>query len=93
MTRIEEIKARLESATATPWDCDGLAETGHTYLSIFEGTNKGRVIATGITRHEDADLLLNAPEDIAYLLAELRKRDEVLAGVGKLLPIIQELDR
>ena len=72
MNRIEEIQARLEAAAPTPWDCDGLAETGHTHLSLFEGNNHGRIIATGITRYEDADLLFNAPADIAHLLAALQ---------------------
>lgn len=83
MTRIYEIQARLEAVTATPWDCDGLAETGHTYLTIFELSNKGREIATGITRHEDADLLLNAPTDIAFLLSVVERQDAEIRTIRR----------
>ena len=73
-SRINEIEYRLNAATRAPWDCDGLADGDHVHLSIFEGSNQGRVIAEGITRHSDADLLLNAPADIAYLLSVIKEQ-------------------
>lgn len=80
--RIEEIKARLEAATPTPWECDGFADSGHVNLSLYEGTNQGRVIASDITRNEDADLLFNAPTDIAFLLTELERAKESAWDAG-----------
>lgn len=71
-SRINEIEYRLNAATQGPWDCDGFAEGDHVHLSIFEGSNQGRVVADGITRREDADFLLNAPGDIEFLLNQLK---------------------
>jgi hypothetical protein len=82
--RLDAIQARLDEATPTPWDCDGFADGDIVNLSLYEGTNQGRVIAEGITRHGDADLLRYAPYDIGFLLVLARKQQAALDAVTEL---------
>lgn len=88
---IEAIEARLKAATPGPWVWEGesaepwpqsenslvtgYVPDGEKYPeSILDGWGHD---ASGISIQKDADgeLIANAPTDIAYLLAELKKRD------------------
>ena len=74
-----EIEARLAAAAAAPWRIE------QHDLSLFvhsadEGleANLGYV---GNRPHANAEFIAAAPADVAYLLTELRKRDDALARV------------
>ena len=71
MTRIEEIRQRLDKATPGPWFAGR--------FSIGAGEDRGDPDAIPVERvalREDADLIANAPADLAYLLDTLARRDQ-----------------
>lgn len=78
MSRIEEIEARLDAATPGPW------EAGHHWDSewVSNGTGGRKFRPTADTSYNwlptpaDAIFIANAPDDIAFLLAELRPATE-----------------
>lgn len=91
MSRIEEIEARLKAATPGPWEFDGNeinnvpdyeSETPAPWATVLEcrvdcmSYCYGGSLAMDITPENKA-LIESAPADIAYLLAELRKRDQL----------------
>lgn len=90
MSRIEEIEARLKAATQGPWEFDGNeinnvpdyeSDNPAPWATVMECRVEcmsycyGGSPAMDITPENKA-LIESAPTDIAYLLAELRKRDE-----------------
>jgi hypothetical protein len=85
LPELEAIQSRLDAATPAPWDCDGFADGDVVNLSLYEGTNEGRIIAEGITRYGDADLLRYAQTDVAFLLNLVRKQQAALEAVCKVL--------
>lgn len=78
MTRLDEIKARLEKATPGPWAVAGR----NGYLNQVE---IAPAIATAYGAGEEvqanAALIAHAPADIAYLLGEVERLREVLTEI------------
>lgn len=66
--RLAEIRARVEKRTPGTWqwsDCDELiAQDGDDFASVIYGS---------ISWPEDRDLIANAPQDLADLLAEVER--------------------
>ncbi len=71
-TKLDEIRARLEAATPGKWKRFGVARH-------IIGTKFNEAEAAGIIHHQwshnttdaNADLIVNAPTDLAYLLARV----------------------
>lgn len=89
--RVGEIEERLNAATpgGWEWDCNDIVQTGNEWRTVVENTVScgsycygGSVEQT--VSQEDKAFITHAPSDVAYLLAELRKRDEALAAVAVL---------
>ena len=76
MGRLEEIKARLNAATLGPWRADHA-----------EGEDQRHIWGTGYGEYvcmlcciapPDAELIVNAPNDITYLLSEVERLNEAV---------------
>ncbi|HCF99587.1 MAG TPA: hypothetical protein DEV93_03485 [Chloroflexi bacterium] len=80
--RLGEIEGRLSKAEAGPWflDSDGVS----IYYVFHNGDTLDRD-KLAESSGADAEFIANAPTDVAYLLTELRKRDDALAAIEKLL--------
>ena len=88
MTRIDDIKARLDAATDGPWGVDeiegcvdydgtdGVISRGVRALPNRGGLNQGDQYE--LFSLEDATFIANAPTDIAYLLRLVEELDESL---------------
>lgn len=96
--RITEIENRLNAATPGPWKTEPV-ESGrfagiesriyslrgsHILLSPTDGE-------AGQAKTIDAEFIAHSPSDVAYLLAELRKRDEALDRVEALAKYLDGL--
>jgi hypothetical protein len=94
--RLDAITARLDAATPGPWEAYDANEgewpprpmwcvandAFHNPPEDEDAPWLAVEVHTGVKR--DAEFIANAPADIAYLLTELQKRDDALAGVGAL---------
>lgn len=88
--RVGEIEDRLNAATPGPWKAnkDGTID-GTDYAEVIcrgqvdcmSYCYGGTSVIEGDNLAADAEFIAHAPSDVAYLLAELRKRDEALARV------------
>jgi len=80
MTRIAEIRARLEAATPGLWDAPGYGE-------VWGGD---RLLVQTNSQHDDhldnAILIAHAPADIRYLLDALQEADGLLREALPFLP-------
>lgn len=85
MTRIEEIEARLAAATPGPWE----AAFGGTDALVKKPDGSSISCGDIIYAHRypkaDATFIANAPDDIRYLLDELRAARKEIARVRKLV--------
>lgn len=86
--RIAAIKARLEAATPGPWEFDSYCRVLAPMEHLDDDEHYGNIVAwvpawhgdTACKPHDDnADLIANAPADIAYLLSELEAERAALA--------------
>ena len=82
--RVGEIEARLAAATPGPWEVrtDDLTDdvdVVHDQEHVSFVASCGHKAQPGI--YADAEFIANAPADVAYLLAELRKAHEALGRV------------
>ena len=71
-TRLDEIRARLEEATPVPW----AAVKGGLRWEVRSGIESSGyhgVATTHSMYRRDADLIANAPADLAYLLGEVER--------------------
>jgi hypothetical protein len=76
---VGEIEARLSAATPGPWE---EFWRGHIHARDERGTvSICQTFGPEDQIHADAEFIANAPADVAYLLAELRKAHEALAAV------------
>lgn len=88
--RVDEIQARLEAATPGPWEArqdfidGGVPDNSMTLNGGGRGDYIGTIALHYDVRAANAEFIAAAPADIAYLLAELRDRDEKLAKVEAL---------
>ena len=76
MTRIDDIKARLDAATDGPWwDESGVihAKAPHWTPEVHSCDHVAKA-----DPHENATFIANAPADIAYLLRLVEELDESL---------------
>ena len=88
--RVGEIENRLKAATPGPWKAnkDGTID-GTDYAEVIcrgqvdcmSYCYGGSSTIEGDNLAADAEFIAHSPSDVAYLLAELRKRDEALAGL------------
>lgn len=76
MTRIDEIRERLDKATPGSWEVDTDGSGGSGVFSDDEHMNPVCLYA----KSEDIDLIANAPIDLTWCLGEIeRLRDELKA--------------
>lgn len=75
MSRLDEIKKRLESATSGPWTAvNNYADYYH-----LESKDEQIINEKGICGHEDAALIANIPTDLKYLIARVEKLEKFRA--------------
>ena len=80
MTRIEDIQNRLSAATPGPWEVDELGDVATVpEFDLHRFDIMPETIARTELRKEDGAFIANAPADVSYLLAELRKAREAVA--------------
>jgi hypothetical protein len=75
--RLDAIAARLEAATKGPWEA--VVDFGHGQTrehSVWAGDTSGAYVAEWIATGSDANLLANAPTDIAAMHAALTAVEE-----------------
>ena len=83
--RLGEIEARLSAATPGPWVIDSIESGEHgVFAEEHHRLGCGTSQVAGFMTKANAELLVNAPADVAYLLTELQKRDNALARVEAL---------
>ena len=95
--RVGEIENRLNAATPGPWrvrECSPCADRGRLEVNIWD--EPGNLLITNWCDDDefhqpDAEFIAHSPSDVAYLLAELRKRDEALARVEDLAKYLDTL--
>jgi hypothetical protein len=83
MSRIDEIKARLETVTAWKKHSLELFEGGYGYEILDQNGETvldNQTYYTTPPSEPEADFIAHAPDDIAYLLAEVERLRE--AGLG-----------
>lgn len=85
--RLAAIQARVGAATPGPWYADR-DEPGDVAAVVAYAHNDGITIGTYVAdvveADGDAEFIAAAPSDVAFLLAELRQRDEALWRVERL---------
>lgn len=89
--RNDEIRARLAAATPGPWGpgvpCDSIVSQNPEVLAIYQDPADharyygGACIAESM-RESDRDLVMNAPADIAHLLALVEAAATLLEAEG-----------
>ncbi len=93
-TRVEDIKAREQAATAGPWlDAGGeFVSQSDTYMAIcrvnrpvLKDIVAGKtVLAPRGAEQANKDFIAHAREDIPYLLAQLAAKEETLAAIWRM---------
>ena len=88
--RLNEIQARVDAATPGPWETMRSGLLGTRVVRV-DGEWDGLIpdefvtlVTPALRIYCDADLIANAPADLAFLLAELRKAHEALERVEAL---------
>lgn len=86
--RLGEIEARLTAATPGPWETMKSGLLGTRVVAV-DGEWDAIVpdefvtlVTPSLRKPADAEFIAHSPSDVAYLLAELRKRDDALDRVG-----------
>lgn len=87
MTRIDEIRKRLEAATLGPWTKHGDGDKSVYHIKVIDKDERGRrrhrFIAAcsshGCNNKEDAEFIANAPEDIRFLLDRVKELEDLLS--------------
>jgi hypothetical protein len=79
--RLDEIQARLDAATPGPWKLFGTLAQWESEEDLSFGPDDAPEVGTVSEGLGDADFIANAPADVSYLLAELRKAREALGRV------------
>ncbi len=77
MTRIDEIKKRLAAATPGPWLKH---EAYHVICKVGEALHG--IVCRLPPKDTDADLIANAPADLAYLIERLEAAEALLDAVN-----------
>jgi len=97
--RLGEIEARLAAARQGPWLVNDEEQTVR--VEDEDGKWFGEIMYDRSAEHPtywvsefrpDAEFIANAPADVAYLLAELRKRDAALEAATRLIGELTEHD-
>ena len=93
--RLDEIKARLGAATPSPWKADTIENVGNnwligTVLNAGSDQEGAQWIVTTDGLHasectsggaeEDTQFIAHSPDDIKWLIAEVERLEEQLAG-------------
>jgi hypothetical protein len=81
MSRIEEIKSRLEKATPGPWVGDEFEMTAPKAPTLMAGSIKLVWAEDFHMSEEDADFVKHARDDVPYLLTRLEDAEETLKRV------------
>lgn len=85
MSRVDEIKARLEAATPGPWRTNK-------FVTFIEAEKDGEFICQFPNYYNyngNSNLVANAPADIAFLLSEVERLKKALNTARKKLRICQ----
>lgn len=77
--RLGEIENRLNAATPGPWEVYRNDREVTMWVLSGDGALECYLGYLGNRPENDAEFIAHSPSDVAYLLAELRKRDEVIA--------------
>ena len=86
MTRTDEIRERIDKATPGPWQVWDDGDVGTAY-PVTTRTRDGRIIELE-SKHiansdrSDADLIANAPTDLAWCIAYIEELERVLWDEG-----------
>lgn len=97
MTRIDEIKARLAAATPGPWEpCERGAENPvikgqgsfiengeqtNLFMAMWPCHDIADTVAAEDLTYNNIELAANAPADIAFLIGEIERLEEDIAGL------------
>lgn len=84
MTSIEDIRKRLEAATPNWWKAAAHNSMFGTVMMAQPDKTKNSVRIGQFSKPEDADLAVNAPIDLQFLLSELERKDQALAELVEL---------
>ena len=71
--RLKEIRARLDAATPGPWDTEGPCMSGDGTYGVFADDGAGEPTLALRMSPPDADLVAHAPDDLAWLVAEVER--------------------
>lgn len=84
MGRLDEIRARLEAATPGPWETFGFEVNGvkSRLNKVKPARDNHSFTHISLSHDEDAEFIAHAPEDIAYLLAEIERLTDSLPASG-----------
>lgn len=77
--KIAEIRERLANATGGPWrlDSDNWIEGGRGRYVVAPDENTNPEVVTKLEMSdENAELIVNAPEDIAFLLSYIKELEQ-----------------
>jgi hypothetical protein len=89
--RTAEIRARLDAATEGPWiyesaaDIHGVEDDRIHYVTPQFAARDDDPPMTSFYDRADAELVANAPTDIAYLLGRVEELEGQLAKVGRII--------
>lgn len=82
--RVGEIQARLDAATPGPWRAARNEREVNMWVLSEDLMLEANLGYLGNHPEKNAYFIANAPADVAYLLAQLRARDEALGRVEAL---------
>ncbi len=77
LTRVETIERRVKQATVGPW------RTHQPSKNIYIRSGNDLWVTEPVHAHTDAELIANAPTDLAFLCAEVRRQQERLQALSE----------
>jgi hypothetical protein len=87
VSREDEIRARLEAATPGPWEASPAPDYPDPGIGFAWDVMRGREVVAGAPMvGTDADLIANAPADLAYLLGEVERMRAALYKISQETP-------
>jgi hypothetical protein len=80
MTKIDEIRGRVEKATLGPWEADYIDTNHFEIFSRNKDAERYFIVSQGNENGDDLDFIAHAREDIPYLLGVI---DELVEGIAQ----------